>query len=176
MEHTAPHNTLILSDRPLAHLPQTGAVWIDLTQQKIARCVGCFGCWTKTPGRCVIRDDAVGIYPLIARSHRLLFISRVWCGGYDIPMKTLLERSIPIQQPFIRVVDGETHHVQRSVVPKEAVIVAYGTGGAEEEALFLRLAARNARNMQFASWRVVFCQADAVEAAVRKELNTWEIS
>lgn len=41
-------------------------------------------------------------------------------------MKTMLERAIPVQQAFIRVVDGETHHEQRAVVPKRATIVAYG--------------------------------------------------
>ena len=41
-------------------------------------------------------------------------------------MKTMLERAIPIQQAFIRLVDGETHHFQRRVEPKEVAILAYG--------------------------------------------------
>lgn len=47
-------------------------------------------------------------------------------GGYDTPMKTMLERAIPIQQAFIRLVNGETRHVQRAVIPKRATIVGYG--------------------------------------------------
>src|SRR5699024_656136 len=101
--------------------------------------VGCFGCWTKTPGRCVIRDDAVKIYPVIAKSERVLYVSRVKYGGYDSPMKTMLERAIPVQQAFIRVLDGETHHVQRAVAPKRAVILAYGTTSDEEREVFRAL-------------------------------------
>lgn len=170
--------TLIVSDRSLkTGLPDCGdTVLMDLTKQGIRNCMGCFGCWTKTPGRCVIRDDAVRIYPLIARSRRLLYVTRVRYGGYDVPMKTLLERCIPVQQPFIRIVDGETHHVQRTVVPKEAVILAYGTRDTEERALFRRLTDRNARNMNFAAWRVVFCDETAVESQLRKELAAWENS
>ena len=111
---------LILSDRPLP-LELSGhpdVVCVDLTRLKIANCVGCFGCWTKTPGRCVIRDDAVKVYPLIAQSETVLYVSRIKYGGYDTVMKTMLERAIPVQQAFIRVVNGETHHVQRSVAPK----------------------------------------------------------
>lgn len=26
---------------------------------KIQHCIGCFGCWVKTPGACVIRDECL---------------------------------------------------------------------------------------------------------------------
>lgn len=169
--------TLVVSDRPLElPLPDgAGVEWVDLSRLKIANCMGCFGCWTKTPGQCVIRDDAVAVYPLIARSERLLYVSRVRYGGYDTPMKILLERAIPVQKAFIRVVDGETHHVQRAVAPKDAVILAYGTENEEERELFRRLVGRNQRNMNFRSWKVVFCREEEVDAQVRKELETWDV-
>lgn len=118
---------LILTDRYL-NLPclQDDVHTINIAEVRIANCVGCFGCWTKTPGKCVIRDDAVNVYPLIAQSNEVLYVSKVKFGGYDTPMKTMLERAIPIQQAFIRLVNGETHHVQRAVIPKRATIVGYG--------------------------------------------------
>ena len=84
----------------------------------------------------MIRDDAVSVYPLIARSSDLIYVSRIFCGSYDVPMKTMLERSIPVQQAFIRLYHGETHHMQRAVVEKDAVILAYGDTGVEEQAIF----------------------------------------
>ena len=167
---------LILSDRPL-DLPEHSQTirFVDLSALHIANCVGCFGCWTKTPGKCVIRDDAVKVYPLIAGSDKVLYVSRVKYGGYDTPMKTMLERAIPVQQAFIRMVHGETHHVQRAVVPKEAVIVAYGEIGQEEQQLFRHLVARNANNMNFVSHRVLFVPEEALEETVRKEVGAWEM-
>ena len=167
---------LILSDRPL-HLSQNHCddlTFIDLSQLKIANCVGCYGCWTKTPGKCVIRDDAVKVYPLIAASDRVLYVSHVKYGGYDTPMKTMLERAIPVQQAFIRLWHGETHHVQRRVVPKQAVIVGYGDLSAGEQDLFRRLVARNAHNMSFEQYRVVFAAEDTLETTVEREVQTWE--
>ena len=78
---------LILSDRSLA-LPSLDSTtqFIDLSQKKIKNCVGCFGCWTKTPGKCVIRDDATTIYPLIASSNRVIYISKIKYGSYDTIM------------------------------------------------------------------------------------------
>ena len=107
---------LILTDKPLSEALQTGKhQYVDVTKEKINPCMGCFGCWTKTPGKCVIRDSAVKIYPLIAQAENVLYISRIVYGSYDVPMKTMFERAIPVQQAFIRIHNNETHHVQRSV-------------------------------------------------------------
>lgn len=168
---------LILSDRPLSLPVQDKSIrFVDLSQLHIANCVGCFGCWTKTPGKCVIRDDAVKVYPLIAQSETVLYVSRIRYGGYDTVMKTMIERAIPVQQAFIRVLDGETHHVQRAVAPKQATILAYGSTSPEEEELFRRLVARNAKNMNFDGYRVLFAQEDAVETLARQEVEAWRKS
>lgn len=51
---------LILTDKPLSEALQIGEhQYVDVTKEKINPCMGCFGCWTKTPGKCVIRDSAV---------------------------------------------------------------------------------------------------------------------
>ena len=106
----------------------------------------------------------------------MLYVSRIKYGGYDTVMKTMLERAIPVQQAFIRIVGGETHHVQRSVVPKDAVILAYGASDEEEQSLFRRLIARNAHNMSFQSYRVLFCGEDQVPELVQKEVDAWPLS
>ena len=169
---------LILSDRHL-DIPQidcTTTEFIDLSTCKIANCIGCFGCWTKTPGKCVIRDDAVKVYPLIAASDRIMYISKVKYGGYDTIMKTMLERAIPVQQAFIRLLHGETHHVQRRVIPKQATIIGYGKISNEEQDVFKQLVARNANNMSFENYRVVFTPEHELEETVRKEVLEWEKS
>ena len=76
---------LIMSNRPLdvSFIDDPQVKYIDLSSLKIAHCVGCFGCWTKTPGRCVIRDDATKVYPCIAESDTLLYVSHIRYGGYD---------------------------------------------------------------------------------------------
>ena len=169
---------LILSDRPLSNglAARADIQYIDLSGLKIANCVGCFGCWTKTPGRCVIRDDATRVYPLIAKSEKIIYCSRVKYGGYDTVMKTMLERAIPVQQAFIRLLDGETHHVQREVLPKDAVIFAYGCNNKDEQDLFCRLVARNAKNMSFSSWDVRFCDENELLGLVESEVEKWAIS
>lgn len=167
---------LLLSDMPLPQglVEKEGNIYIDLSALKIHNCIGCFGCWTKTPGCCVIRDDAVKVYPLIAKSQKVIYASRVYCGSYDTVMKTMLERAIPIQKAFIRLYHGETHHVQRAVVPKKAVIIAYGAKNEEEKEIFRRLVARNAHNMLFSEWRIKFISEEDRARAIQEEVAEWE--
>ena len=167
---------LVLSDRQI-ELPieNQSTDFINLSELKISNCIGCFGCWTKTPGKCVIRDDAVKVYPKIAESRKILYVSRVKYGCYDTVMKTMLERALPIQQAFIRLLHGETHHIQRNVVPKQATIIGYGEISKEEQDIFRQLVIRNANNMNFEHYEVVLVSEDTLEQAVKEVLSAWEI-
>ena len=166
---------LLLSDTALPEtlpvLPET--FYVDLSQLQIGSCLGCFSCWVKTPGRCVLRDDAAAIYPLIACSDQLLYVSRVYCGSYDVPMKQMLERSSPVQQAFIRLHHGETHHVQRAVAEKAAVIIAYGDILPIEQDIFRALVARNAYNMNFRSYRIRFVSEAERDETILEEVSAW---
>lgn len=168
---------LIMSDRPVSlNLRDDSEIkYIDLSSLKIANCTGCFGCWTRTPGKCVMRDDATRVYPYIAASDTVLYVSRVKYGGYDVVMKRMLERAIPVQQAFIRIVKGETHHVQRAVVPKRATIVAYGDIEPEERAIFERLVARNESNMCFESYEIRFVPEAELNDCIQKIVDQWDV-
>ncbi len=166
---------LILSDKPLnISIENKEIKYIDLSSLKITNCVGCFGCWTKTPGKCVIRDDATKVYPYIAKSDTLLYVSHVKYGCYDTIMKTMLERAIPIQQAFIRIHNGETHHIQRDVAPKKATIIAYGSLSKEEKVIFKELVSRNSHNMNFESYNIIFTSEENLQKTVQNEVAKWK--
>ena len=169
---------LVLSDTalPTGLLVREDWHYVDLSQLKIADCMGCFSCWVRTPGRCVIRDDAVGVYPLIAHSDHVIYVSRLFCGSYDVPMKTMLERAIPVQQAFLRIHHGETHHVQRAVAPKKATLIGYGELSADEKEVFKQLVQRNRHNMSFEAVTVKFSSKDQLFDTVKKEIQRWERS
>lgn len=89
-------------------------------------------------------------------------------------MKTMLERAILVQQAFIRIYKGETHHVQRAVMPKKATILAYGDISSEEKKLFRKLVARNAANMNFESYEVRFTTETMLNDVVKDIVEKWE--
>lgn len=86
---------------------------IDLEGLRIADCTGCFGCWTRTPGECVICDDAPTVTAQLAYTDRIVFFCPVVFGGFAPQLKRVIERSISLLLPLMGVRYGELHHPPR---------------------------------------------------------------
>lgn len=48
--------------------------------EAIRHCVGCFGCWVRTPGTCVLKDDYKHMGERLAACESL-YLSAVTCTG-----------------------------------------------------------------------------------------------
>lgn len=79
----------------------------------IHNCTGCFGCWIKTPGKCVLKDGYDNMGELLSQAKRVLIISRCCYGCYSPFVKNVLDRSIPYLLPFFEIKHNETHHRKR---------------------------------------------------------------
>ena len=63
-------------------------------------CIGCFGCWLKTPGTCIIKDEFQHMGENIAKADELVIISKSSFGSYSSSVKNVLDRSISYVMPF----------------------------------------------------------------------------
>ncbi len=84
-----------------------------LRDKKIAPCTGCFKCWTKTPGECIIADDAREIAEKYINSDMIILASPLVLGYFSALMKNTIDRSIPLMHPHLEEVDEEIHHKKR---------------------------------------------------------------
>ena len=89
-------------------------------------CVGCFGCWLKTPGTCIVKDEFQHMGENIAKADELVIISKSSFGSYSSAVKNVLDRSISYVMPFFEIRKGEMHHAERYY--KDLVISAYFYG------------------------------------------------
>lgn len=80
---------------------------------KIKRCIGCFGCWVKTPGKCVLKDGYENMGSLLAEAEEVILISRCFYGSYSPFVKTVMERWLSYLLPFFTLVNHDTHHKLR---------------------------------------------------------------
>ncbi len=76
-------------------------------------CIGCFGCWVKTPGQCVIKDNYSNMGQLLSRCSELIIISKCTYGGYSPFVKNVFDRSISYVSPYFITRNGEMHHKRR---------------------------------------------------------------
>jgi multimeric flavodoxin WrbA len=115
----------------------------------IRTCTGCFGCWLKTPGECVItNDDAHTIAAAVMPADVFAIVCPAAFGTYGSLAKRVLDRLICQVLPYFRFVDGEVHHSQRYA--HQPSIVARGTlaePDADDSQLFIELVGRHAINM-----------------------------
>lgn len=84
-----------------------------IEKMDINYCCGCFGCWVKNPGECIYKDDMDEVLTSIIKTDLLLVVSPLDAGFITSLAKKALDRIIPTALPFIRVYDGECHHVPR---------------------------------------------------------------
>lgn len=79
----------------------------------INHCTGCFGCWTKKPGECLIKDDHSILCKNYINSELVLFASPLIMGFTSALLKRASDRLIPLLNYKIELVGNECHHVAR---------------------------------------------------------------
>ncbi|MCJ7526152.1 MAG: flavodoxin family protein [Candidatus Aminicenantes bacterium] len=144
-----------------------------LAGMEIKPCRGCFSCWVKTPGRCVISDDdQEPILQAWAGADLIAFLTPITFGGYAPELKKAMDRIIPVLLPFFMQIRGETHHPQR--YPHRRSLLAIGTQkqeDAESENVFCQLVQRNALNMGDVQVSTLVFSGDVSLAEIEKRLG-----
>jgi len=81
---------------------------------KVSGCLGCFACWTKTPGACCIPDEMASVLALARQAEALVIATPVYVDGMTGQLKMVLDRMIPLVHGAVRFVDGHMRHPQRA--------------------------------------------------------------
>lgn len=123
-------------------------------------CIGCFGCWIKTPASCVIRDQYGDMGALLSRCGELIIISRCVYGSYSPFVKNVLDRTLSYLLPDFVIRGGETRHKMRYNHSFSIQAWFYGEDLTESERnAAQRLVRANAANIGAVVRRVSFVQA-----------------
>ena len=103
---------------------------------RYAPCQGCFGCWTKHPAECKMKDTLRQVCRVIGQADELVIVTRNLYGGYSAAVKNVLDRSYG------------RHDLWK--------VIVYGEITEAEQASFRYLAERNALNDGYQRSEVVF--------------------
>ena len=110
-------------------------------------CTGCFGCWLKTPGTCVIKDGFEDMGKKLSEVEELVILSKATFGSYSSAVKNVLDRSISYVLPFFTIRNGEMHHGERYHNHLKFRAVFYGELTELEKETARNLVKANATNL-----------------------------
>jgi hypothetical protein len=85
----------------------------ELREMDISYCIGCFGCWVKSPGECRSEDESRIVSRAYINSDFVLYASPVIMGFYSALLKKVTDKFIQLVEPYMEFVDGESRHLAR---------------------------------------------------------------
>ncbi len=84
---------------------------VNVIEKKIAPCRGCFGCWQRGDGHCVIPDDQNGILDLYRAADVIIWSFPLYCYAMPSHLKAVLDRTIPlVRMNMVQEQDGAVRH------------------------------------------------------------------
>lgn len=86
---------------------------LDLRNMIIGYCMGCFDCWVKTPGLCIVKDDSHRVCEESINSDLVIFASPLIMGFTSALLKKANDKLIPLILYHVELVGNEYHHWAR---------------------------------------------------------------
>lgn len=124
--HKDKGNTALILNPFLEGMKEEGAdVELFYTRDlMINPCSGDLSCMIRPDGRCIHRDDMDNLLPKIRDADILVLASPMYVDGVTGPMKTLMDRMVPILQIFIEARDGHTRHPLKETKHRRIILVS----------------------------------------------------
>ena len=119
---------------------------INVIEKNIGPCRGCFGCWSKMDGHCVIKDDQNDILDLYIKSDLVIWSFPLYVYAMPSHLKAVLDRTIPlVKLKMVEKDDGTVRHEALADLSKVHTLVISGCGFPDWEGNFdgLRIMCKN---------------------------------
>jgi len=104
--------------------------YFKLKDYKINHCTGCYTCWTKTPGKCIYKDDMTVFLKKYREADLVVFASPLYIFNVTGILKTFMDRLLPILKPYMLLDEkGYIKHPDRFPEAGEQGFVVFSAAG-----------------------------------------------
>ena len=86
---------------------EVSAEILNIGKLNIKPCLGCFSCWTKTPGECVIDDDMSVVRSAIERADIIIESFPLYFFGMPGGFKAAVDRCLPLMKTYLGTDDKD---------------------------------------------------------------------
>lgn len=97
---------------------------IFLTEKSINHCKGCFACWFKTPGTCIIDDDMSELMKKYTYSDIVVLATPVYTWNMTAMLKNFVDRLTPLKRPLITETKGRFDLKEKKPKTQKFVIIS----------------------------------------------------
>lgn len=98
---------------------------LSVSALDIKPCLGCFSCWSKTPGECCIHDDMQAVIEKILWADVVIWSFPLYYFGLPGQLKNLIDRQLPMSLPFMSAETESGGHPSRyDMSGKRTVVVS----------------------------------------------------
>lgn len=98
---------------------------LNVSNLDIKPCLGCFSCWSKTPGTCCIHDDMRAVIEKILWADIIIWSFPLYYFGLPGPLKNLIDRQLPMSLPFMSAGTESGGHPSRyDMSGKRTVVIS----------------------------------------------------
>lgn len=98
---------------------------LSVSALDIKPCLGCFSCWSKTPGVCCIHDDMQAVIEKILWADVIIWSFPLYYFGLPGQLKNLIDRQLPMSLPFMSAETESGGHPSRyDMSGKRTVVVS----------------------------------------------------
>ena len=128
--HGGKGNTALILDPFLEGLRDAGAD-VELLYTRdldIKPCLGCFGCWIKTPGKCVQDDDMAELLSRLRQAEIWVLATPLYFDGPSGPLKNVMDRMTSFLRLPAEVRSGRSWHVVEDGVRGGKVVLVSNCG------------------------------------------------
>ena len=128
---------------------------VRVGRDDLAFCMGCFGCWVKKPGECVIGDKISSINRSSMTSDAVIYLCPIVFGQFSANMKNVIDRWLPNMLPYFELrPDGSTMHPPRYADYPRQIMLGYGEALSEEDVqLFTDITKKHRSNAEVLIFR-----------------------
>lgn len=96
---------------------------LNIGSLNLKPCLGCFSCWSKTPGECCIHDDMQGVINKILWADVVVWSFPLYYFGLPGQLKTLIDRQLPMSLPFMCTETESGGHPSRYDMSGKSTVV-----------------------------------------------------
>ncbi|NMM63767.1 flavodoxin family protein [Clostridium sp. P21] len=98
---------------------------VYLKDKNIKHCSGCFTCWTKTPGKCIHKDDMEELLKKVLEADIIVYATPLYYFTVTGIMKDFMDRMLPLNnREIVKKGENYTHPKRFGKSPAKSVLIS----------------------------------------------------